>query len=194
MPLADAVRWNERYLTSDRHTFSSARALLTDHANLLPANGLALDLAMGLGGSSGFLLDRGLSVVGVDIASVAIGKAKKDYPKVMAVIADLTDFQFPPATFDVICNFFYLDRQAWANIGAWLKPGGLLFYETLTEEMRQLDPTINPIHLLKPNELKIAFPDFTILFYAEGWYGDHHPRATARLIAQKTKNGFEVTA
>jgi len=185
MPLADASRWNERYLTSDRHTFSNARALLTTHTHLLPPNGLALDLAMGLGGSSGFLLDQGFSVVGVDIAEVAVRKAKRNYPQLMAVVADLTDFQFPAGTFNIICNFFYLERSAWSNLTVWLKPGGLLFYETLTQDMLQLDPTINPNHLLKPNELKIAFSDFSVLFYEEGWYGDQHPRATARLIAQK---------
>lgn len=185
MPLTDADRWNERYRSSNRHTFGEVRSILIEHAHLMPRHGLALDLAMGLGGSADYLLNHGLSVVGVDIASVAVSKAKQNYPGIMAVIADLTHFHFAPETFDVICNFFYLDRKMWPKIIAWLKPGGFLFYETLTEEMHQFDPSINPNHLLHPNELKGAFPNLNVLFYEEGWYSNHHPRATARLIAQK---------
>lgn len=185
MPKTDADRWNHRYRSDSRHVNKEVQPLLANHATLLPAKGLAVDLAMGLGGSAAFLLSRGLSVVGVDIAEVAVRKAKLTHPELMAVIADLTCLYFPPKTFDVICNFFYLDRGAWASINTWLKPGGILFYETLTTGMLELNPTINPSHVLAPGELRNAFPGYDLIYFEEGWYQYHHPRATARLIARK---------
>jgi SAM-dependent methyltransferase len=185
-PLEDASRWNIRYITQDRQTFEQARAFLLLNQNLIPPVGIALDLAMGLGGNSGFLLEQGLRVVGVDISDVAVGLAKKKHPSLMAVVADLTEIHFPPACFDLIIHFFYLERSLWTEIPAWLKPGGILIFEALTQEMQAIRPEIQPQFLLSAGELKSAFPGLKTLVYEEGWYGDHHPRATARLIAQKT--------
>ena len=58
----------------------------------MPAAGLALDIAMGLGGNAGLLIERGMQVVGVDISSVAVQRAKERLPSLMAVRADLTQF------------------------------------------------------------------------------------------------------
>ncbi len=185
MPLADAERWNQRYINGSRYTFAQPRTLLTEHAAFLPPSGLGLDLAMGLGGNAGYLLSRGLQVVGVDIAEVAVRKARQANPNLAAVVADLTCFDFPSQVFDVICNFYYLNRPYWPHMERWLKPGGVLYFETLTEAMREFDPQINPLHLLKPNELRSAFPSLQVLHYQEGWYNDDHPRASARLIARK---------
>jgi hypothetical protein len=164
-----------------------------DHANLLPARGLALDIAMGLGKNSGFLLQRGLHVVGVDISSVAVSRAKKDSPALMAVVADMERFFIPPDTFDVILNFLFLQRDLWLSVQHGLKPGGILFMECLTDEMLSIHPEIDPIYLLKPGELQHAFidsplpVDLEILYYFEGWSSstNAHRRATAALVARR---------
>ena len=103
----------------------------------------------------------------------------------MVVIADLTEIDFPPNKFDVITNFFYLERSLWDKIPGWLKPGGILIFEALVMEMQNIHPDIQPQFLLVPGELKSAFPGLETLGYEEGWYGDEHPRATARLVAKK---------
>lgn len=186
MPLADAVRWNQRYLEQTRATFAAPRPFLLEQAALLPAHGLALDLAMGLGGNAAFLAARGLRVMGVDIADVAVRQAKARLPQLMAVIADLYQFDLPVATFDVVLDFYFLQRDLWPQMSRALRPGGLLIMETLTHAQRICQPDIDPHYLLQPGELRCAFADLEILTYREGWTaGDHgHRRAVASLVAR----------
>jgi len=184
-PREDANRWNLRYTAQSRQTFEQARDFLILHQNIIPPVGLALDLAMGLGGNSGLLLQHGLHVVGVDISDIAVELAKKKYPDMMALVADLTEIDFPPGSFDLVTNFFYLERLLWNKIPLWLKPGGILIFEALILEMQKIRPDIQSQFLLSPGELKSAFPGLETLVYEEGWYGEDHPRATARLIARK---------
>jgi len=193
MPTEDANRWNLRYQADPRNSFELPRTLLLEHADLLPFDGLALDIAMGLGGNACFLLQHGLRVIGVDISYVAVCKSKTELPALMAVVADLNMFHIPQNTFDVIINFLYLQRDLWVPIAKGLKKGGVLFIECLMEEMLSIHPEINPTFLLKPGELQQAFlqanlgKDLEILFYNEGWRPTvtSHPRSIASLVARR---------
>ncbi len=188
MPIQDAHRWNERYSDSQRFSnFNSPRSFLIDHAKYLPEHGLALDVAMGLGGNAGFLMEHGLKVIGVDISDVAVNCAKSRYPGLMAVQADLTQFYLPENTFDVILNFYYLQRDLWPQYIRALHPGGWLVIETLTREMHAQLQNTDPRYLLAEGELRKAFEYMEIVSYREGWSeGDHgHHRATASLLARK---------
>jgi tellurite methyltransferase len=188
MPLQDAIRWNTRYRDEARYnTFESARPLLVQQACHLPASGLALDAAMGLGGNAGFLMQHGLRVLGVDVSWVAVRKAKERLPDLMAVLADLTEFKLSTACFDVIVNFFYLQRDLWSSFKRALRPGGVLLMESMIQEMAQVKPEIDPAYLLQPDELRESFSDFEFLFYYEGWQNSDgkHPRAVASLVARK---------
>jgi tellurite methyltransferase len=185
----DAERWNTRYLNDERYaTFSRPRPFLVENAQFLPRSGRALDAAMGLGGNAGYLLKRGLHVVGVDISSVAVRQAKARLPGLMAVIADLSHFYIPPRSFDVILNFYFLQRELWPLYQNALRPGGVLFIETLTQEMLRLQPDTDLAYLLTPDELRQAFSDWEILVYREGWGksrgGRLHP--VASLVARMT--------
>jgi SAM-dependent methyltransferase len=187
MSQEDARRWNRRYRQEPR--FQSAthpKSFLVEHADLLPARGLALDVAMGLGGNAAYLIERGFRVVGVDISGVALQRAKAQLPSLMAVCADLTHFSLGERSFDLIVNFYYLQRSLWADFRRWLRPGGLLVIETLLQAMRERQPDIDPAYLLAPGELKEAFSDLEILVYKEGWEAtaQGHPRAVSSLIAR----------
>jgi hypothetical protein len=154
---------------------------------------LALDIAMGLGVNAGYLLDHGLRVVGVDISNVAVTQVKKEFPAIIAVIADIERFFIPPAKFDVILNFLYLQRNLWPDMIRGLKLGGLLFIECLTEDMLIDHPEIDPIYLLKPGELQGIFTtppvdmELEILHYFEGWSSSasSHRRAVASMIGHR---------
>lgn len=193
MPTEDANRWNSRYQTDPRNSSDRPCNLLQSYADLLPIKGLALDIAMGLGGNANFLINHGLRVIGVDISFVAVQRAKNRLPTLAGVIADLEKFYIPHTTFDVILNFLYLQRSLWLPIINGLKIGGVLFIECLTEDMLSIHQEINPAYLLRPHELEQSFllSEYSkmveILYYTEGWYTIpmSHPRSTASLIARR---------
>ncbi|MCL4562393.1 MAG: methyltransferase domain-containing protein [Chloroflexi bacterium] len=187
MTLEDAQRWNERYLGDQSPSPSGPRDFLVEHAGLLPASGLALDLAMGLGYNAGFLIDNGLQVIGVDISSIAVQRARKRFPEIQAVVADCNHLIFPRGQFDVILNFYYLERELWPGFRRILKPGGILLVETLTQGMLRDRPDIAPEYLLDEGELLTSFWDWDILAYREGWFTNDrgNEKAIASLAARR---------
>lgn len=188
MPIEDAQRWDQRYISDKRfEKIARPQSFLVDNAHYLPASGLGLDVAMGLGSNSGFLIQRGLRMIGVDISGVAVHRAKAAFPDLMAVQADLTRFYLPPARFDVIINFFYLQRDLWPRYVRSLRPGGILILETLLVDFREVRPDIDAQYLLQPGELAAAFPELETLTYREGWFEGVHRnrRPVASLCARK---------
>jgi hypothetical protein len=193
MPIDDANRWDQRYINDPKFASDHPSTLLVEHVDLLPSSGLALDIAMGMGANSSYLIKHGLEVIGVDVSKVAVIKARNLYSSLQAVIADLEHFFIPPNTFDVIINFLYLQRNLWLPMAAGLKSNGTLFVECLSEDMLQIHPEINPQYLIKRGELRQVFLSeemsklVKVLYCDEGWLhtGNSHRRAVARLIAQR---------
>ena len=187
MPVEDAERWDRRYLQDSRfRTYTRPRDFLVEQAGRLPEWGWALDVAMGLGGNASYLLARGLRVVGLDISGIAARRAKEWLPELMAVQVDLTNFDLPSGKFDVILNFYYLQRSLWDKYRDWLLPGGILVFESLTLDMLKYQPDIDPQYLLQPGELLDGFRDFEILEYREGERisGSGRRSAVASLVAR----------
>ena len=187
MAQSDAIRWNKRYQEARGDWHQAARPFLVENARLLPEHGLALDLAMGMGQNSQFLLERGLEVIGVDISIIAARLASQRCPRLMAAVADLEHYRFPPAAFDVILNLYFLERNWFYEYSRLLKPGGVLVFETLASLMRTVKPELNPAHLLEPGELRAAFAGWDILVYREGWVesAHGHQKAVASMIARR---------
>lgn len=182
----DAARWNQRYAGGIRDSFEHPRPFLLEAAAWFPTPGLALDVAMGLGGNAGFLLELGWRVIGVDISQVAVRRARATHPNLAAVVADVACFHLPEAAFDLILNFYFLQRELFPEYARLLKPGGMLVFETLLEDMLTVRPEIDPRYLLQRGELRQAFEDWEVLLYREGWQptGKLHPRAVASLVAR----------
>jgi len=196
MPDPDVERWNVRYLNDERFsTFLQPRPFLVQNAYLLSSQGLALDAAMGLGGNAGFLLERGWRVVGVDISEVAVRRAKIRLPDLYAVIADMKSFWLPTLSFDAILNFYYLQRDLWPRYSDALRPGGLLFIQSLTLETLRVQPEIDPVFLLAPGELLETFAGWEILSYRESWEASRRgrPQALASLVACKPGGYSQMT-
>jgi len=184
MSSVDAIKWNERYRSEQFH---GPREFLIEQAHYLPDQGVALDIATGLGGNAGFLIERSLRVVGVDVSEVGVRRAKDRWPSLMAAVIDLTHYRWPPCSFDVILNFYYCQRDLWPHFRSMLKPGGVLIMETLTIESLRVRPDYQPDYLLQPDELRHAFADWEGLVYREGWIEmkDHAPRAVASLVTRR---------
>lgn len=159
MPINDAMRWNARYQDARHESALAPSPLLIEYAPYLPKKGLALDAAMGVGSNAGRLIERGLRVIGVDISEVAVRRAKERFPRLMAAVVDLTRWHLPPAAFDVILNFFYLERSLWPQYVHALRPGGWLLFETPISHPRGM----NSAHLLALGELARAFAALDIV-------------------------------
>ncbi len=186
MPAEDAKRWNERYRQDTFSSPFSVRPFLRDHAGMLPHEGLAVDVAMGTGANAGFLCEMGLQTVGIDISFVAASRARQAYPRLWIMVADCTELYLPSRTFDVVINFYYLQRNLWPEYRRILKPGGLVVIETLTTDSLAEKPDVRPEFLLNPGELLLAFQKWDILAYREGWFPSDrgHEKAIASLIAR----------
>ncbi len=145
-----------------------------------------MDLACGGGRNSVLLAQRGLRVMAIDCSWDALRQGRELAAQSRVAVswarADLDNFVFPAATFDVILCFYYRDPRLYTPLRQSLRPGGLLFYETFTREQLQFGVgPHNPAHLLEPEELLNAFGDWDLIFYRETWI----ERGVAALVTRK---------
>jgi len=105
-----------------------------------------------------------------------------------ARVADLEkgEFQIEPAAYDLICDFYYLQRDLFSAIRAGVKPGGTFVAAIHLNDGNPAAKPHNPAFLLEPGELKTLFSDWEITYYQEGPSdeGGHH-HGTAYLIGRK---------
>ena len=160
---------------------------LVEIMDLLP-RGRALDIAMGSGRNAIYLAKMGFSVEGVDISPEAIEEAlahaREEGVTLQARVADLETMpHFEEGAYDLVICFNYLQRSMMPCIKEWLKPGGMLVYETFIVDQAQFGRPRNPAHLLRRNELLRIFRDFRVLRYREGVF--EGKKAIASMLAQK---------
>jgi tellurite methyltransferase len=189
----DRKRWDERYRERKLDLNQGANTILKKYLRLLP-KGKALDLAAGEGRNALFLAEHGFEAEAVDISPLAISRAKKlaraRGVRIKAMAADLDAHPIAEGKYEVILNFYFLDRRLIPRIKRGLKKGGMVVFETYTAEQKKLG-TGGPgqtQYLLKPNELLRLFREFHVLFYREGIFREGGKRrAIASLIARKQR-------
>jgi tellurite methyltransferase len=189
--MQDATReWDERY-RQGRTMPDEPAALLMENLSLLPKSGKALDIAMGTGRNALYLASLGFRVTGIDLSAVAVEKCRQKAERlglpVEARVADLEHHPFPADEYDLIVNFYYLQRSLAPQIVAALKPGGVLAFESFTIDQLQFGwGPKSPDNLLRPGELPEMFAGLETLLYHEGVIqGDRGPKTVARLIGRK---------
>lgn len=187
MTEADRARWDRRYRERAHHPDFTPHALLVNHAYLLKG-GRALDVACGIGRDALFLAALGYQVDAIDLSEVALEKARTEAGRrnlsVQFVQADLDTYRIAPETYDVITDFYFLDRRLIPGIKTGLKPGGLVLLETYNIRRLAVDPAIDPIYLLQLGEAADLFAGFEILL-AKDDAGRHQD--VSQLIARKIK-------
>jgi SAM-dependent methyltransferase len=161
--------WDQHY-SDPAHLDLTPHPLLVQVADLLPP-GDALDLACGPGRHALHLAKLGWNVTAVDSSVVAIRLLRERAAglPIQAVQADLErgEFAITSESYDLICDFFYLQRDLIPHIHTGVRPGG-----TIAAAIR-----LTGSWRMEPAELRAAFDGWKILYYSE--------TDTAQIIARK---------
>lgn len=162
-------KWNRIYQSEIIQ--SEPVAVLAENLFLLPKTGRALDLACGLGENALLLAKQGLTTQGWDISAVAIYKLQQQADAhalpIKTFTKEVTSYSFVSAYFDVIVVSRFLDRSICNAIMESLKPNGLLFYQTYTQQKVSEQGPRNPRFLLAENELLQLFSSLKPVYYRE---------------------------
>lgn len=157
----DAVRWDEKYLKNKHPDHLQPDPLLTEFLELFRPTQSVVDLASGNGRHSLSLAAQGCFVVPLDCSLVALHRchdnARANNLNVYPVLADLTEFRFPPESLDAIICFNYLNRELSENIYDALRSSGVFMMKTFNENFLTVNPKFNPKYLLAPGELSEMF-------------------------------------
>jgi tellurite methyltransferase len=184
------ANWDERY-SSGEHVIKEPSPLLrTAIKSLKP--GRALDIACGVGRHAISLAQQGWQVTAVDSSRVGIEilqqRAREAGLTVETRVADLEsgEFLIEPGTYDLICVFYYLQRDLFSPMRAGVKPGGTVVAAIHLNDGKEDARPANPAFLLERGELKQLFADWEITYYreSESDEGGHH-HDTAYLIARR---------
>ena len=177
--------WENEYSAKSLKDTPLPARLLKNHINLL-TGGQALDIASGTGQNAVFLSSHGYKVIAVDKSPTASALASQyslnKGSEIKTVTEDISAFEIKENSFDLIADFYFLERKIIPKIKKGLKKNGLVFFETYTIEQQNIDGPHNPDFLLSTNELISFFKDFFIIFYYE-WITEG--KAIASLVAQK---------
>ena len=99
---------------------------------------IVLDLGCGTGRLTGNLLERGASVIGVDVSREMLNILKKKFPQVETVLADVENLPFEDNRFDlVMANFLIVHLKdldlAFREIYRVLKDDGFLILTNINQ-------------------------------------------------------------
>ena len=174
--------WEEHYARPEQLDFTPV-PLLVEVAEQLPP-GRALDLACGSGRNALYLAGLGWKVLAVDSSVSAVrilrNRAATADLAIEAVVADLESpgFTIEPGAYDLICDFFYLQRDLFPRIREGIRPGGAFVAQI---HLREND---SQRFVLEPGELRAEFATWKILYYSEAARAGQH-RPAARIIARR---------
>jgi tellurite methyltransferase len=191
LPLMD-TKWDKRFSMGDAYIIKEPSPLLVENISVFPT-GRALDIASGNGRNAVFLAQRGFKVDAVDNSRVGLLMAKdlitEKNVRVNLIFADLEYYIIKPERYDLIVDFYYLNRNLFPDITTGLKSGGYLVFESLTTDDAGFSESKNPKYYLNPNELfdmVSSYNIYRIVFYRETETSlGNIMRSTAQVIAQK---------
>jgi len=182
--------WDERYRQGSHASESPNQLLITALGGLHP--GRALDIACGAGRHAIYLASKGWQVTAIDRSSVGLEIARKRAAErqlsIETIEADLElhTFKIAVDSYDLICVFYYLQRDLFASIQAGLRRNGTFVGAIHIVDDEPNAHPMNPEFLLNPGELKDIFSKWDIKLYREGrWAGSEHNHRDAEIIARK---------
>jgi SAM-dependent methyltransferase len=132
--LMDAHEWDERYAKEELEWGAPPNRFLVQELEGVPP-GRALDIAAGEGRNAIWLAEMGWSVTAVDFSAVATGKGRRRASEsgleIDWVVADVTNFEPLPRSFDLVILFYlHLLPDGWSaglrTSADAVAPGGTL--------------------------------------------------------------------
>lgn len=182
--------WDSKY-SDTKYVFGKKPAkFLAQNYDYIPAEAKVLDMGMGEGRNAVFLARKGYKVTGVDISSVAVKKSKMladEYGvRINTIVASMNKYKISDGAYDAIICFYYVDRKLHERMLSWLKPGGILIYESHTDLQTKVKGSerYDQEYLLRPSELLTMFKGMRILKYEEPL---HTGEFTASIILKKSE-------
>ena len=185
-----------RQAADDQHGVRPA-GWLVQHRPLFTL-GRALDLACGRGRNALYLAREGFQVEAWDRDAEALAalqaaaqplglSSRAEGGSITTSLIDLEQApEIPPASFDLITVFYYLQRDLAPMIVHALKPGGILVYETfLIDNHERFNHPRRREFCLERNELLSLFGELRVLAYREGAQNFGRGPFTAALVAQR---------
>ncbi|WP_210366830.1 methyltransferase domain-containing protein [Bacillus sp. REN3] len=134
--------------------------------------GLAIDIACGLGANSLFLAEQGYEVTSLDLSEVAIRFVRKEAERrslrIQAKAIDLEELapiSEEGKKYNLAIMTNYLDRSLFPVIKELLNTGGCFFMETFFMTEERSSQTIPDKYKLRSNELLEVFQEWKILFF-----------------------------
>jgi len=190
---SERTRWDRRHAAAC--DIGAPAEVLLRNAHLLPARGVALDLACGRGANALWLAEHSaLEVHAWDFSPVAMAMldsaAAARGLRVSAVVRDVVARPPEPGSFDVVVVTHFLERAMAPALNAALRPGGLLLYQTFSREPVSGRGPSTPEWRLARNELLALFAGLVVRAYREeGTLGDtgRGLRDVAYLVAEKPR-------
>lgn len=158
-----------------------------------------LDLACGNGRNGRYLVENGINVNFADVNGESLEVVEQSLNSLSTAQQKLAQYwqvdleqansiPLEGKFFSAIIVFRYLHRPLFEQLKAAVKPGGMIIYETFTQQQAQFGRPKNPNFLLKSNELTELFSDWKITHSFEGVISDptsNTKQAIAQIIAIK---------
>lgn len=158
---------------------------------LLPS-GQLLDIACGRGRNALPMAELGYAVTALDASSQGLNQLTDEASRRNLAIAtvqqDLEQLpRLPSAFFDVVLQFFYLQRSLFDAVQAAVLPGGVVVARTFSRAGDFAGGPGNPDYVLEVGELLTLFKGWEILLHEEGLDEAERGGGLAGIVARKPR-------
>lgn len=139
---------------------------LVENSSYLPVQGDVLDINSKEGRSALFLASKGFKVTSIQPVSQRRNWSHDPNHNVNWVWTTLEEQRSTNLSYDIITCFEHLMPRELEKVKSWLKPGGVLVYQT--PNMRHPDAKLNPSEFAKSQELlQLTGKGYTLLKFED---------------------------
>ena len=156
---------------------------------LLPL-GTVLDIACGRGRNALPMAELGYAVTALDASSQGLKQLNDEaHRRGLAITTMPQDLeqtpQLPREAFDVVLQFFYLQRSLFDAVRQAVRPGGVVVARTFSRAGNFTGGPGNPDYVLEVGEFLTLFKGWEILLHEEGLDEGERGGGLAGIVARK---------